>query len=128
MPEWQRAMTRHFDVTAPAHPRSATLPRPSAGSVADAATQCSTDAALGHATFRTLGDMATSALTDEQAACLGRLVRIVNGPAGLPGGFDTAEELYRSHLATWFAAATGQQTRAAVQRALDGLRTPAATP
>ncbi|CRK53497.1 conserved hypothetical protein [Rhodococcus sp. RD6.2] len=87
----------------------------------------STDADLGHTTFRTLENTTTSPLTNAQAAGLGRLVRrIVNSPVGLPGGFDTVEDLCRGYLAANLAAPTTDQVRAGIQRTLTLLRsTPA---
>ncbi|MFD4295159.1 hypothetical protein ACFWPA_10965 [Rhodococcus sp. NPDC058505] len=119
-----------IDHTRPAsatRPRSATLHRPCTGArIADSAATRSSDTDLGHATFRTLEDAAESPLTDDQAASLGRLVRlVVRRTAGLPGGFDTVEDLCRGHLQARACAPTAEQTRAAAQRTLDRLRAPA---
>ncbi|TQF74233.1 hypothetical protein FK531_06235 [Rhodococcus spelaei] len=109
-------------------PRSSALTRACPGEriVASAETR-STDIELGHSTLQTLGDMDASPLTDEQAAGLGRLVRrIVNSAAGLPGGFDTVEDLCRSYLDAQLSRASVDRTRIAMQRTLDKLR-PAAS-
>ncbi|MGW0043499.1 hypothetical protein [Rhodococcus sp. NPDC003348] len=115
-------------VTSPMSPRSAALARPRHGErIADSATTRSTDVDLGHATFRTLENAETSPLTTDQAAGLGRLVRrIVNSPTGLPNGFDTVEDLCRGYLDRQLSAPTGDQTKAAMQRTLERLRTPGA--
>ncbi|MGW4477242.1 hypothetical protein [Rhodococcus triatomae] len=91
--------------------------------IVESAAVRSTDVDLGHTTFRTLENEEFSPLTPSQAAGLGRLVRtIVNNHAGLPGGFDTVEDLCRGHLATSLAAPSTDQVRAGLQRTLDKLR------
>lgn len=117
------------DVTPQTYSRTPTLTHRRPGErIADSASDRTTDTALGHSTFRTLEDASVAVLTDDQAASLGRLVRtLVTSAAGLPVGFDTVEDVCRSHLATHLAAATPQQTRDGVQRALDRLRAPAGT-
>ncbi|WP_345352365.1 hypothetical protein [Rhodococcus olei] len=114
----------HFDVTTQSFPRSAALTRACPGErIADSAAIRSTDVDLGHSTFRTLENASTSPLSEKQAADLGRLVRrIVNSPMGLPGGFDTVEDLCRTHLAAQLAAPSAEQARAGVQRTLERLR------
>ncbi len=116
---------KHFDVTTQSFPRSLTLTRACPGErIADSAGRRSTDAELGHSTFRTLENTDSSALSEQQAAELGRLVRrIVNSPTGLPDGFDTVEDLCRSYLTRQLSAPTADQTRAGMQRTLDLLRT-----
>ncbi|MFE3292968.1 hypothetical protein [Rhodococcus sp. NPDC059234] len=104
--------------------RSTALMRACPGErIVDSAAVRSSDVELGHTTFRTLENVAVSALSDEQAAGLGRLVRrIVNSRSGLTGGFDTVEDLCRSYLDTRRARPTVEQTRIAMQRTLDHLR------
>lgn len=111
-------------VTTESFRRSATLTHICPGErIADSATTRSTDIDLGHATFCTLEDATTSPLTQSQARDLGRLVRrVVNSPGGLPGGFDTVEDLCRSHLAAQLAAPNTDQVRHGMQRTLDLLR------
>lgn len=114
-------------VTTQTLPRSAALSLSCPGQrIADSAATRSTDTDLGHATFCTLEHTDTSALTDAQAAGLGRLVRrIVNSASGLPGGFDTVEDLCRGYLDTRLSTPTAAQSRAAVERTLARLRKPA---
>lgn len=109
-------------------PRSAVLTRACPGErIADSAATRSTDVELGHATFRTLENASTSALTEAQAAGLGRLVRrIVNSPVGLPAGFDTVEDLCRGYLATRPTAPATRLSPAGMQHTLDRLRPPTA--
>lgn len=111
-------------VTTRSFPRSATLTHLCPGErITRSAATRSTDVDLGHTTFLTLEDATTSPLTDDQARDLGRLVRrIVNSPAGLPGGFDTVEDLCRSHLTAHLSTPSPDQLRAGVQRTLDALR------
>jgi hypothetical protein len=91
--------------------------------IVESATTRSTDVDLGHTTFRTLQNEDFSPLTPSQAAGLGRLVRtIVNSHAGLPGGFDTVEDLCRGHLATSLSAPNTDQMRASMERTLARLR------
>lgn len=115
---------KHFDVLTQPFPRSLALTRACPGErIADSAGRRSTDTELGHSTFRTLENASTSALSERQAADLGRLVRrIVNSPGGLPDGFDTVEDLCRSHLTRQLSAPTVEQSRSGMQRTLDLLR------
>jgi hypothetical protein len=104
--------------------RSAALMRACPGErIVNSAAVRSTDVELGHTTFRTLENVTASALTDEQAAGLGQLVRrIVNGRGGVTGAFDTVEDLCRGYLDARRARPTVEQTRVAMQRTLDQLR------
>lgn len=107
--------------------RTAAFPLDCPGArVADSAKTRATDTELGHITLRTLEGLEASPLNTDDAAGLGRLVRkIVNSRAGLPGGFDSVEDLSRAYLDAVRSRPDARRSRDAAARTLTRLRTTA---